>query len=323
MGYFILYTSVFYKGNPLPGDRINMPKKYLYLFMALHVTGAAGTFVFSKAAAISFANPLVLTVLRGLGSSVLFLIFTGWKIPKPDFTVKEWFFLLFLGILLVPMNQYCFLKGLELTVPGHSALIYAMTPLGVLLLASARARTMPSFRKLTGVFIAFSGVIIVLRPWESGTQVSELRLGDLWLIGAVLCWVLYTVIASDICRKKNALSVTAWSLILGVAIMLPFAAGPIKAFDFSTVSTAGWFGLVYMIVITSTVMMIVWNILLQYLTPVQVAITTNAQPPATTLLAAATAAVGILPGDQDLGIMFFLGMALSLFGVIMIQKTRD
>ena len=297
-------------------------KNNLYIFMALHVFFAAGTFILSKAAAVSFADPLVLTVCRGLGSAIIFLMFTGWKIPKPDFTPREWVGLLGLGILLVPLNQYCFLKGLELTVPGHSALIYAMTPIGVLLLSSAMARRMPSLQKLSGVFIAFSGVIIVLRPWSSGVQVSELRIGDLWLIGAVLCWALYTVLASDICRKKNALTVTAWSLILGVIVMLPVAAKPIMTFDFYAVSTAGWFGLGYMIVITSTLMMILWNILLQHLTPVQVAITTNAQPPATTLLAAATAAVGFLPGNQDLGPLFVLGMVLSLSGVVMIQKAR-
>jgi drug/metabolite transporter (DMT)-like permease len=295
----------------------------LHLFMAMHVTGAAGTFIFCKAAAVSFANPLVLTVLRGLGSSMIFLLFSGWKIPRPDFTPKQWALLLWLGILLVPMNQYCFLKGLELSVPGHSALLYAMTPLGVLLLSSLQMKKMPSLRKLAGVVMAFSGVIIVLRPWESGAMISELRTGDLWLIGAVFCWVLYTVQAKDICRDKNALTVTAWSLILGVLVMLPFSVKPIMAFDFSAVSTAGWFGLGYMIVITSTVMMILWNILLQHLTPVQVAITTNAQPPATTLLAALTAAVGLLPGHQDLGLLFFLGMVLSLSGVIAIQRARD
>ena len=300
-----------------------MSKKHLYLFMVLHVLGAAGTFIFSKAAAVSFANPMVLTVTRGLGSAVIFLVFTGWKIPRPDFTLKEWLGLLGLGVLLVPLNQYCFLKGLELTVPGHSAIFYAMTPLGVLLLSSIRVGKMPSLRKIFGIFIAFSGVVIILKPWVSGAQISEMRTGDLWLICAVFCWVLYTVLASDICRRKNALTVTAWSLILGVLIMLPMAAGSMKSFDFSAVSTAGWFGLVYMIVITSSVMMILWNILLQHLSPVQVAITTNAQPPATSLLVAVAAAVGILPGHQDLGFLFFLGMVLSLSGVIIIQKSRD
>jgi drug/metabolite transporter (DMT)-like permease len=249
--------------------------------------------------------------------------FTGWKIPRPDFKAKEWLMIVVLGILLLPMNQYCFLRGLELTVPGHSALLYALTPIGVLLLSSALVRKWPSFQRLFGVGIAFLGVLVVLRPWSSGAQIRELRLGDFWLICAVLSWVLYTVLAGDLCRKKNAVMVTAWSLIAGVLIMMPVAARPLLTFDFSSVSPAGWFGLCYMIVISSVAMMILWNILLKHLTPVQVAVTTNAQPPATALLAAFMAFVGILPGDQDLGLLFFLGLVLSLSGVIIIQKARD
>ncbi len=297
-------------------------KKYLYFFMTLHVLSAAGTFIFSKAAAVSFANPMVLTFSRGTGAALILLLFSGWKIPKPDFTIKEWFGLLGLGILLVPLNQFCFLKGLEHTVPGHSALLYAMTPLGVLILSSIRAGKIPSLQKLVGVFTAFAGVIIILRPWETGVRVTELRTGDFWLVLAVLCWVLYTVLASDICRKKNVITVTAWSLILGVTAMLPMAAGQMLSFNFSNVSPAGWFGLGYMIVITSILMMILWNILLKYLTPVQVAITTNAQPPATIILAAVTAAAGLLPGNQDIGPAFIIGMILSLSGVIIIQRAR-
>lgn len=301
---------------------IGVSKYQLYLFMAVHVFFAAGTFVFSKAAAISFADPMVLTVCRGLGCAALFLIFTGWKIPTPDFSLKEWGRLLVLGVLLVPLNQYCFLKGLQLTVPGHSALLYAMTPLGVLLLSAMISGKMPSFRKLSGVFLAFCGVIIVLRPWESGAQVKELRTGDFWLILAVFSWIVYTILASEICREKNAVVVTAWSLILGVLVMLPAALPSLLVFNFKAISAAGWFGFGYMVVITSTVMMILWNVLLKHLTPVQVAVTTNAQPPATTLLAAIMAGVGILPGNQDLGTLFFLGMILSLSGVVMIQRSK-
>ena len=299
-----------------------IPTCRLYLFMGVHIVFAAGTFVFSKAAAISFANPMVLTVCRGLGCAVLFLLFTGWKIPMPDFSMKEWAKVLVLGVLLVPLNQYCFLKGLQLSVPGHSALLYAMTPLGVMLLSAGISGKMPSFRKLSGVLLAFSGVIIVLRPWESGVEVRALRTGDFWLILAVASWIIYTILAGEICRKKNAVVVTAWSLILGVLVMLPAAVPYLPAFNFKAISTAGWFGLGYMVVITSTVMMMVWNILLKHLTPVQVAITTNAQPPATTLLAAIMAWAGVLPGNQDLGILFFLGMILSISGVVIIQKSK-
>lgn len=295
----------------------------MYALIALHVLFAAGTFVFSKAAAVNFTDPMVLTVCRGLGCAALFLILTCIRrIPLPDFSIREWGRILVLGLLLVPLNQYCFVKGIKLTAPGHSALLYAMTPLGVLVLSSFLSRSMPSPIRLAGVLMAFSGVVIVLRPWESGAGVKELRIGDLWLILAVSSWVVYTILAKGICIRKNTVVVTAWSLILGVLVMLPEACPSILSFDFKAVSPAGWFGFIYMVVISSTVMMILWNILLKYLSPVQVAVTTNAQPPATALLAAVMAQTGFLQGNQDLGVLFFLGMMFSLSGIVMVQKFR-
>ena len=40
--------------------------------MVLHVLFAAGTFIFSKAAAVSFADPMVLTLCRGGGGRIDF-----------------------------------------------------------------------------------------------------------------------------------------------------------------------------------------------------------------------------------------------------------
>jgi drug/metabolite transporter (DMT)-like permease len=66
-------------------------------------------------------------------------------------------------------------------------------------------------------------------------------------------------------------------------------------------------------------MLLVWNVLLRYLGPVEVAICTNAQPPTTALLSALMAAAGLLSSEQDLGPLFWLGMATILAGVILVQ----
>ncbi len=70
-------------------------------------------------------------------------------------------------------------------------------------------------------------------------------------------------------------------------------------------------------------MMFVWNLMLTRLEPVQVAISANAQPPATALLAAALAAAGYLSGDQDVGPAFWAGTALVLTGVWLVQRRTD
>src|SRR5512139_1323028 len=146
-----------------------------YTLMVAHVILAAGTYVLGKEAAVGFADPGVLTLARALGAAVCLLLLTGWAIPRPDFSPGEWLRLLGLGIILVPLNQYTFLRGLQHTVPSHPALLYALTPLGVLLLASALDRQLPSRRKVGGVVLAFVGVVILLRPWEQGQAIAEIR----------------------------------------------------------------------------------------------------------------------------------------------------
>ena len=298
-----------------------MKRITLYGLMALHVGLAAGTYVFSKKAAVGFSNPEALTLARALGAAVIFLLLSGWAVPKPAFGIKDWIKILGIGILLVPANQYCFLRGLQHTVPSHPALFYALTPLGVLLLVSGLRHRLPPGEKALGVLLALAGVAIVLRPWEAGAFVSELRSGDLWVLAAVLCWVFYTVAVKEICRHHDPRVVTAWSLIAGALAMLPLAGQELLTFNFAALEASAWLGLAWLVVIASVVMMLIWNILLRYLEPEAVAVCANAQPPATAALSALLAWAGLLASDQDLSLLFFLGMVLIISGVWLVQRT--
>ena len=108
-----------------------MSRITLYTRMTLHVSSSAASYIFGKAAAVGLEDAAVLTLARALGAAVIFLLGTGTLIPRPRFAPREWLPLLGFGILLVPCNQYCFLRGLQYTVPSQPALFYALTPLGV------------------------------------------------------------------------------------------------------------------------------------------------------------------------------------------------
>lgn len=296
-----------------------MRRTSLYALMATHVILASGTYVFAKAAAVGFPDPATLTLARALGAALLLLLLTSSVIPRPQFRLKEWPRILVLGILLVPINQYSFLRGLRHTVPSHPALFYALTPLGVLVLASGLRQKLPGGRKVIGVLFALVGVYCILRPWEAGETIREIRTGDFWILGAVVAWVIYTVLARQTCQDHDPRIVTAWSLILGAMVMTPIGGYSLLTMDYSVIQPAAWAGLAWMVVMTSVLMMLVWNVLLHYLGPVEVAICTNAQPPATAALSALMAGVGLLSSDQDLGLIFWLGMVLVVTGVVLVQ----
>lgn len=101
--------------------------------------------------------------------------------------------------------------------------------------------------------------------------------------------------------------------------MTPIGGYSLLTMDYGAIQPAAWAGLAWMIVLTSVVMMLVWNVMLSHLGPVEVAICTNAQPPTTAALSALMVGVGLLSSDQDLGLIFWLGMVLIVPGVVLVQ----
>jgi drug/metabolite transporter (DMT)-like permease len=303
-----------------------MKRSTSFLLMVLHVACAAGTYVFSKLATDGFPSPAALTLARALLATLLLLALTGTLIPKPDFDGPTWLKLFGLGILQVPINQYLFLRGLKSTAPSHAALLYALTPLIVLLLSAARARQWPPRRMVTGVVVALAGAVVVLRPWERSDAARATRIGDLWILAAVVSWAIYTVAVRDLCLRHDPRVVAGWNLILGSLAMMPFAAAALKEVDVHRVATSAWLGLIWMAAVTSVVMNLLWSQLLRHLQPVQVTICMNAQPPATALLQFALQAQPLLFGvtfnAEPLGARFFAGMALVLGGVVLVNWRR-
>jgi drug/metabolite transporter (DMT)-like permease len=211
-------------------------------------------------------------------------------------------------------------RGLKSSVPGHSSVLYALTPLGVLMLSSALERRLPPRAKLIGVLVALSGAVVVLRPWKSGAEAAEVRRGDLLLLLAVVAWVVYTVAVRGVIRRHDPRTVTAWSLVLGTLAMMPLGARALKSTDWSAVPASAWWGLAWMVAISSVTMMLLWSALLRHLHPVEVSVCMNAQPPATALLQVALTSSGVVAFPTALGAPFLAGMALVLAGAAIVQR---
>ncbi len=299
-----------------------MRRRTVYAFMGLHVAGSAITYVLGKRSAVGFQSPAALAMLRAAGAAALLVALTGWAIPRPRFTRREWTQVAALGLLLM-LNQYLFLLGLRDTVPAHPPLIYAMTPLGVLVLQHALSRTPPTVIKTFAVALAFTGVLVLLRPWEEGPRLAEIRTGDLWIVVGMVVWVVYTVAATPLFRRHDPRVVTTWTLAIGALAFLPIGVPAVLGTDLAAIPADAWAGVAWLAVVTSAVMMLLWNGMLRHLEPVEVAVCSNAQPAATAGLVALLAATGVLASDQDLGLLYWLGTALVVAGVLLAQVRRS
>lgn len=288
----------------------------LYGGLLAHTLVSAANYLFAKRALVEIPA-LPLGLLRFVGASTLLVILLrrlkppGQRMP-PRAERKK---LLLLAILGVPVNMGFFLYGLQLSTPSHAALLYTLTPLFVLLLAQALIGEFPGWRAAVGTALALAGTLWVLL--HRGVDLSRGPLvGDLLLVVAVVAWSVYTAEGREMVGRLGALPVIAWTIIGGTVLYLPLGLGtllvPSYRADIAHASAAAWFGVVYLIVMTSVVSYLLWSWALAYLAAARVAVFTNLQPLATALMAQA------FMGER-VSLGFYLAAGVVIAGVLLAQ----
>ncbi len=219
--------------------------------------------------------------------------------------------LLVLGLLAVPLNQWCFLAGVRLSTPANASLMYALTPVWTLLLSSALHQERLTALKLTGVLLAVGGVVLVL--WEEAPlPSSSTTLGNWLLLLASWAWALYTVLSQRVAMQLGALKTTALSMVLGWMLYLPLWAALGAELGLELLSPSLVLELLYMGVVTSGIGYLLWVAVLQRLEASKVAVFATLQPVLTTL--AAIPLFGFVPS-----LPFLLGGTAILAGMLLTQ----
>ncbi len=286
-------------------------KKRIISALVLNQILSAGTHLIAKATLIAI-GPLSTALLRFIGASIALLLFETLRPRRERVARTDIPKLLWLGFLAVPVNQGLFLFGLSQSTPGHAALLYALTPAAVFLLANRFLNERDAKAKLFGIAVAFAGVALILV--DRGLELTVMR-GDLMMLLAVFAWSAYTIGSKELLSRYDPMTVTTWAIVAGTAMTLPalLIPGAIPALHSLTLPV--WGGVLYLAVATSVIAYPLWLYALRGLEASKVAITTNAQPVLTSVLS------WILFRER-FGPAFLVGAALILFGVTWVQTRR-
>ncbi len=277
-----------------------------------HGVISAGTYLVAKRTLEELA-PLNLFAARVLLAGVVFLVFVlvfrFGAIPPKEIRWK----VLGLGVLCGPVNQGFFLYGLRQSSAGHAALLYALTPVGVLL-AERWTRGVPLARwRVVGIATAFAGALVLLL----GRGLLEARaelVGDLFIAVAVVAWVLFTTGSKTLVDQYGPLRVPAWCMLAAALTTLPFAPFALRPAEILHASPAAQGGLLALAFLTSFVAYVLWNYALSTASASSVAVFANLQPLVTAVLAWALL-------GESLGWPIFVGGALVVSGVGIAQRS--
>ena len=248
---------------------------------------------------------------------MMFVLTRGKSQPfSRSFTLREIRRFCWLAICGVILNQGCFIIGLNRTSAAHSAFILATGPIAIFVLAWLQELEAATWRKVSGLALAFSGVIVLTTEKGLGLRSPNL-LGDIITLFGATGFALYTVSARKLIAKCDAVRLTTLAYLLSAVIV-----GPIAIFEavnmslgqqWNSVPIEGWLAFGYIAISGSVMAFLIYTWTLRYLVPSRVGALTYVHPLIASSLAVVWLGEPVTPGLIIGGSLIMVGLYLTQF----------
>ncbi|MDR2838812.1 MAG: DMT family transporter, partial [Azonexus sp.] len=197
---------------------------YARLVLAMAMWG--GTWIAGRIIAKELAAPLAVAAFRFVVAGVVVagvLLISGRGIPLPR-TPRAWGMVWALGFFGIFLYALCFFFGLQRIPAGRGALVVALNPVVIVLIAWLIGKERMNLPKALGSAIALGGCLLVI---GNGNPLALFEgsagLGEWLIIGCVATWTIYTFIGWSAAGQFSPLALTFYTCLTG-AILLGLAA---------------------------------------------------------------------------------------------------
>ncbi|MDC7220114.1 MAG: EamA family transporter [Spirochaetales bacterium] len=219
---------------------------YLLLFLSMTLMAfswISGKFVSSQ------APFTVLVFWRFFFSLIPFL-----PLPphREDFAMsRRGTYFTLLSALFLLLYNLLFFAGLSVGLAGKGGVIVTtVNPLITTLFSLLLERRHPGKGMKIGLGLGLTGGVILMEPWlfRSG---EILALGNLYFLGAALCWALLTICSA---KAQESVSLRKYNFYLYLLTTLAalLLALPSRPFAFNRLSTAFWLNILYLSLFVSS-----------------------------------------------------------------------
>jgi len=274
----------------------------------------SGNYVAGKIA-LRTLDPITLTCLRlQLAAFIMLAIYFTRRERQPLKLGDAWPFL-YLGFFGVIVNQGLFTVGLNYTTSNHSAVLIAIGPIIILLLARALKLEMLTAAKVAGMAISFVGVYL-LETEQGSPAHSPLLLGDIITFGGVIGFAIYAVLGKRVVAQYDAIALNTFNCVAAALLLLPITIRQSIHLDWHSVALSGWLGMIYMAVGSSVAAYTIFYWVLRYMTASRVGAVSYFQPIVVILLSMAF--LGERPSR-----LLLEGTALVLVGVFLAERGKS
>jgi drug/metabolite transporter (DMT)-like permease len=211
-------------------------------------------------------------------------------------------------------NHVFFASGIKYTTPSHSAIIHALLPVFVGIVAFVILRERLSPLAMFGMGLAVAGALIVVMR-ASSAEFRGTLLGDVLTACGIAAFSFYIVLGRRLVARMGSFRAVSFAFVFAVPFMVPVMIVALTRQDWSLVTWRGIAALAYMLVFANIVAYILHIFALTRLTAGQVAAFVDLQP-------AIGIGIAVLFHVDVVTPHLLLGAAVALAGVILVQLRR-
>lgn len=231
-----------------------------YLLLSLTALFWAGNWVIGRAMRDDMP-PVAMGFWRWLLAFLILLPFAAPELWRKRTVVRvNLVTLTLLGVLGAIAFNTLIYYGLQFTVVTNGVLFNSITPVIIVLASWVLYRERVSAQQAVGVLLSLCGVLAIVARGDlqilAGFQFNR---GDIWLIGAMFLWALYTIVLRKRPTELSAVAFLAAMLMLSLPFLLPFYLWELAlrgGFDLTFATVAA---LAYYATIPSIVAYLFWN----------------------------------------------------------------
>jgi drug/metabolite transporter (DMT)-like permease len=281
-----------------------------YLLFATAFTPIAARYIVNE------ISPLSLAFFRfGTANILLIIVFFARKhrirIDKEDILR-----FIILGLLVLPLNQFFFLKGISLSTASHSGIMYSLTPLFAYIISIKIKHEKYSHGKLFSILLSIFGIVIIFYENLIESEKSTSLEGDILLLLAVTTWAFYLTLSKDMVAKYGAVKTSAIAFTIGSILYIPILMYDLPNFTLEKLSTYGilsFFHLTFLVAFGSY-FVFTWSS--KYISVSSLTTSMNSSPLITIVFS------WILLSEK-LSYFFIAGTIITMFGVFWSQRFND
>ena len=206
-----------------------------------------GTFIAARVVAQD-VGPFSASFLRFAIASI-FLVFITIRLEGKIPRLKKHQILpvILLGMTGVFAYNFFFFSGLKTVTASRASIVIAMNPIFIALFAYTFFKEKLTGINVVGILLCVSGAIIVISKGNPlGIIQGGLGAGELYILGCVASWVLYSLIGKIAMKDMSPLVAVTYSCLVGCILLFFPACMEGMPGDIAEYSAVDWSGILYL-----------------------------------------------------------------------------